>query len=67
MSRTKRSLAGCWKCRVLEELIAEHVMRFRREMWATAIASVAERHGLDDADAARHVRLHAINGPEMTQ
>lgn len=57
----------CWKCQVLEELIAEHVTRFRLEMWATAIAYAAERYRLDDADAMRHVRLHAINGPEMTQ
>lgn len=57
----------CWKCQVLEDLIAENSARFRMEMWATAIAAIAERHGLDDADAARHVRLHAITGPEMTQ
>ena len=57
----------CWKCDAIEEITAEQIRRNRAEMWATAIAHVAERYRLDDADATRHVRLHAINGPGMTQ
>lgn len=57
----------CWKCDAIEAVVAEEIRSNREEMWATAIAYVAERHGLDDADALRHVRLHAINGPGMTQ
>ena len=55
----------CWKCRAIEEITAEEIRRERAEMWATAIAFVAERYRLDDADALRHVRLHAINGPAV--
>jgi hypothetical protein len=57
----------CWKCRAIEEITAEEIRRERAEMWATAIAFVAERYRLDDADALRHVRLHAINGPGVSQ
>jgi hypothetical protein len=46
---------------------AERLAREDFEMTAIAVAYAAERYRLDDADAARHVRLHAINGPGVMQ
>jgi hypothetical protein len=60
-------MCQCFQCRVFAEIEAEEVRRERAAMWATAIAYVAERYRLDDADALRHVRLHAINGPGVSQ
>lgn len=60
-------MCQCLQCRVFARIEAEEVERIRMEMWFTAIAYVAERYRLDDYDAARHVRLHAINGSGMTQ
>jgi hypothetical protein len=57
----------CQCCQAFAKIEAEQIRRSRAEMWAIAIAHVAERYRLDDTDATRHVRLHAINGPEMTQ
>jgi hypothetical protein len=57
----------CFRCQVLAEIDAEEIRREVAAMWATAIAFVAERYRLDDADALRHVRLHAINGPGVSQ
>jgi hypothetical protein len=50
-----------------EETPDAEILRERAAMWAAALAYVSERYRLDDADALRHVRLHAINGPGMTQ
>jgi hypothetical protein len=60
-------MSGCLCPDCREEISAAESLRERAAMWATAIAYVAERYLLDDADALRHVRLHAINGPGITQ
>lgn len=60
-------MCRCFRCRVFAEIEAEEVRREVAAMWATAIAHVAERYRLDDADAAHHVRLHAINGTGVIQ
>jgi hypothetical protein len=60
-------MCQCFRCQVLAEIDAEEIRREVAAMWATAIAYVAERYRLDDADALRHVRLHAINGPGVSQ
>ena len=39
----------------------------RRELTAYALAMIAERHGLDDYDARRHLLVHAVNYPRMVQ
>lgn len=58
-------LCQCPVCREAEELARRD--RDDREMTAIAIAWVADRYRLDDADALRHVRLHGINGTGMIQ
>lgn len=60
-------MCQCLQCRVFARIEADEDRRIRREMWAAAVAYVAQRYRLDDYDALRHVRLHAINGPGMTQ
>jgi hypothetical protein len=68
-------MCRCPRCRVFAEIDAEAVQREIAALsdqaalgrWAIAIAHVAERYRLDDADAARHVRLHAINGTGVVQ
>jgi len=58
-------MCQCSRCRVFAEIDDQAIRREIAAMWAAAIAAIAERHGLDDADALRHVRLHAINGPAV--
>lgn len=60
-------MCQCLQCRVFARVEAEEAERVRREMWAAAVAHVAQRYRLDDADALRHVRLHAINGTAVMQ
>jgi hypothetical protein len=58
-------LCQCPVCREAAE--AARLDREERAMLLAAIAWVAERYRLDDRDAARYLRLHAINGPGMAQ
>jgi hypothetical protein len=37
------------------------------EMTAIAVAYVADRYRLDDAEAMQHIRLHGINGTGVMQ
>jgi|tagenome__1003787_1003787.scaffolds.fasta_scaffold20869181_2 hypothetical protein len=60
-------MCQCPICLEIAAAQAAEVERIRIEMWFTTIAYVAQRHGLDNTDAARHVRLHAISGPGMIQ
>jgi hypothetical protein len=46
---------------------AARIARDDAEMTLFALAWIAEHHGLDDTDAARHLRRHAINGTGVLQ
>lgn len=50
-----------------EDLDLARLDREAREMTVIALTWVAERYGLDDADAARHLRAHAIDGTGVIQ
>lgn len=60
-------MCQCFRCQVLAEIDAEADRREIAAMWSIATAHVAERYRLNDADALRHVRLHAINGTGVIQ
>lgn len=55
-------------CPICQEA-AEAEQRYRddMEMTAIAVAYVADRYRLDDADAMQHIRLHGINGTGVIQ
>jgi hypothetical protein len=46
---------------------AARIARDDAEMTRFAVAWIAERYRLDDTDAARHLRRHAINGTGVIQ
>jgi hypothetical protein len=48
-------------------LLAERLAREDVEMTAIAVAYVADRYRLDDAEAMQHIRLHGINGTGVMQ
>lgn len=67
MSATKRSLALC-DCPICQEAAAEATRAEEdRRMTLFAVAWVAERYGLDDTGAVRHLQRHAIDGTGVLQ
>lgn len=60
-------MCDCPTCLHRQAMALRAERRDDAEMTRVAIAWVAERYRLDDADALRHVRLHGINGTGMIQ
>jgi hypothetical protein len=54
------------QCEVCRE-IAQRRAGEAREMVLIAVAWMASRHGLDDADAMLHVLLHGVDGTRSLQ
>lgn len=60
-------MCDCPTCLHRQKMAEMAERRDDMEMTRVAIAWVAERHGLDDYDAVRHLRLHAFNGTGVIQ
>lgn len=58
-------MCDCRTCREAEESARRDREDF--EMIRVAVAYVADRYRLDDAEAMQHIRLHGIIGPGVIQ